>query len=172
MIELEKTYLVKELPKKIEEFEHKEIFDIYIPKSSRHAEIRIRRNGNRHEITKKIHLNDDFNEFKEYTIPISKEEFDALEKEIEGKRVRKIRYNMPYKGLIAEIDVFQDKLKGLAVIEFEYPDRKTRDSFEHPDFCGPDVTAEEFVAGGFICGKTYEEIKPNLEKYGYKKIKH
>lgn len=170
MIELEKTYLVKELPENLQELEHKEIFDIYIPKVSRHAEIRIRRNGNKHEITKKIPLDENKNEFKEYTIPISKEEFDALEKEIEGKRVRKIRYNMPYKGLIAEIDVFQDNLKGLAVIEFEYPDRETRDSFEHPDFCGPDVTSEEFVAGGFICGKSFEDISPNLEKYGYKKV--
>lgn len=164
MIELEKTYLVNELPKNLEELEHKEIIDIYIPKKIRHAMIRIRKNGDKYEITKKVPVDENKNEFKEQTIVLEKEEFEALEKEIEGKRVRKIRYNYPYKDLVAEIDIFQDNLLGLKVIEFEFPDEKTRDEFIPPNFCGEKVSGKECVAGGFICGKTYEEIKKRLYK--------
>jgi len=53
MIELEKTYLAKEIPKGLKDCKHKEIIDIYIPKSTEHPHIRIRKNGDRFEMTKK-----------------------------------------------------------------------------------------------------------------------
>ena len=33
-----------------------------------------------------------------------------------------------------------------------------------------EVTNEEFLAGGMLCGKSYEDLKENLEKFNYKKI--
>lgn len=171
MIELEKTYLAKEIPKDIEKCEHKEILDIYIPKSSEHAYLRIRKNGDKYEVTKKIPNNKNFDSFTEHNTPLTKEEFDELEQSVEGKRIRKIRYNYKYKGLIAEIDVFQDALKGLVVVEVEFPDEKTRDSFEIPSFCLVDVTKEGFIAGGFLCGKSYADIEYYLKKKNYTKEK-
>ena len=53
MIELEKTYLVKELPKNLLKSKSKEIIDIYVPATVAHPILRIRENGDKFEITKK-----------------------------------------------------------------------------------------------------------------------
>ena len=53
MIELEKTYLAKNIPENLQNCKFKEIVDIYIPKYSEHPKLRIRKNGNRYEVTKK-----------------------------------------------------------------------------------------------------------------------
>ncbi len=39
-----------------------------------------------------------------------------------------------------------------------------------PDFCLVEVTQEDFVAGGMLCGKSYEDIKADLDRYGYTKL--
>ena len=33
-----------------------------------------------------------------------------------------------------------------------------------------DVTPEEFIAGGMLAGKRYEDVEGELLKYGYKRI--
>jgi len=54
MIELERTFLAKQVPEGLKACKSKEIIDIYIPKViEAHAPIRIRKNGDSYEITKK-----------------------------------------------------------------------------------------------------------------------
>ncbi|MBC8500737.1 MAG: hypothetical protein ISS25_00295 [Nanoarchaeota archaeon] len=168
MRELEKEYLAKSIPKGLKNCEHKEVIDIYIPKESFHPVVRIRKNGDKFRVTKKVPV-DDKGHFDEQTVKLTKEEFNAL-KDVDGRKVHKIRYIYSYKGYTAEIDVFQEPLKGLIIVEFEFPTFKEKDSFEMPDFCLADITSEEFTAGGFICGKSLEDLKKVLDKYGYKKL--
>lgn len=170
MIELERTYLVKIIPDGLKDCKSKEIIDLYIPPSSAHPVLRIRKNGDKYEITKKHPVKgDDSSEQEEQTITLTEEEFKSLS-EVKGKEVRKIRYYYDYKGGTAEVDVFQDKLKGLILIDFEFDDPEEKNNFEMPDFCLADVTQERFIAGGMICGKSYEDIEEELEKIGYKKL--
>ena len=171
MIELEKTYLANELPDGLKDCKFKEIIDIYIPKSSEHPKLRLRKNGDKYELTKKEPVNDgDASEQQEQTIILAQTEFDALNQQIRGKRVRKYRYYYKYNERIAEFDIFQDSLKGLVVIDFEFEKEEEKDSFNMPNFCLTDITQEVFVAGGMICGKSYEDIKDNLENFNYKKL--
>lgn len=168
MIELEKTYLAKFIPKELEN--EKEMIDTYIPKDKRHPILRIRKNGDKFEITKKYPVEDDASKQKEHTIPLTKEEFEEVVK-LDGKRVEKIRYDYYYNGKKAEIDVFQGKLKGLVLVDFEFDSEEEKENFEMPDFCLADVSNEEFLAGGMLCGKRYEDIEEGLKKYNYKKLK-
>lgn len=170
MIELEKTYLVKFLPLGWEKCAHKEIIDIYLPKDSEHCKLRIRKNWDKYEITKKGPVNpNDISHQREENIPLDEEEFKALST-IEGKRVHKLRYYYPYEGRIAEIDIFQDDLSGLALVDFEFDSIESKDAFQMPDFCLIEVTQEEFIAGWVLCGKKYEEIENSLSKFNYKKL--
>ncbi len=170
MIELEKTYLIKYLPSWWEKCVYKEILDIYIPKENEHSKLRIRKNGNKYEITKKELVNEnDASCQKEFTIPLKEEEFNVL-KTVDGKIVRKIRYMYTYEGKNAEIDIFQDELKWLILIDFEFDSIEEKDNFQMPDFCLVDVTQEDFIAGWMLCGKKYRDIEKKLEKYKYKKI--
>jgi CYTH domain-containing protein len=169
-IELERTFLAKYIPENLEQCKRKEILDIYIPTESRHPKLRIRKNGNRFEITKKEPLENDPSEMKEETTTLTKEEFDELNNKLVGKRVRKIRYYYPHNGLTAEFDVFQDALSGLIVVDFEFNSVEEKNAFQMPEFCLVDITQEEFIAGGMVCGKSYSDIEDNLIVLDYKKI--
>ncbi len=170
MIELEKMYLVKKLPDGLKSCKYKEIIDIYIPESSKHPTLRIRKNGDIYEATKKEPVNEgDSSRQEEQTIILTEAEFNSLLK-LEGKKVRKLRYYYNHNGNTAEIGVFQDSLKGLVMVDFEFSTIEEKDAFEMPDFCLADVTQEFFTAGGMICGKSYKDIENNLNKYNYKKL--
>ena len=169
MIELEKTYLAKKLPNNLKSCKFKEIVDLYIPKTN-HPKLRIRKNRDKYEMTKKEPVGLDKSIQKEQTIILTEEEFDFLDRQLKGKRVRKIRYYYDYEGRIAEFDVFQDELEGLVVVDFEFSSKEEKNGFEMPEFCLADVTSENFIAGGMICGKTYEDIEDYLKKLGYKKL--
>lgn len=170
MIELEKTYLAKYLPEGLKDCKYKEIIDIYIPKSSVHPTLRIRKNGDRYEMTKKEPVvKGDSSEQEEQTIILTEKEFNELFK-LDGKSTHKIRYYYDYNGRIAEVDVFLDDLLGLVLVDFEFENILEKNSFNMPEFCLAEVTQEEFLAGGMICGKSYKEIEENLKRYNYKKL--
>jgi len=170
MIELEKTYLAKEIPVGLKNCKSKEIIDIYIPASAEHAKLRIRKNGDKFEMTKKKPVNEeDASHQEEQTIVLSEEEFEALDK-LEGKRTHKIRYYYETSGQTGEVDVFQNLLNGLVLIDFEFETMEEKNNFQMPDFCLAEVTQEDFIAGGMICGKRYEDIEKDLKKFGYKKL--
>ena len=169
MIELERTYLAKTIPD-LTNCKSKEIIDIYIPLEENHPKIRIRKNGDKYEVTKKQPIEGkDSTELEEQTIILTKEEFDFISN-LNGKKIHKIRYYYNHNGNMAEIDVFQDKLKGLILVDFEFNTNEEKNSFTIPDFCLIEITQEDFIAGGMICGKSYEDIEENLNKFNYKKL--
>ena len=170
MIELEKTYLAKLLPEYLKKCKYNEIIDIYIPTYAVHPTLRIRKSGDKYEITKKEPVEDDPSHQNEETTTLTVDEFEELSKNLVGKRIDKIRYYYPFQGKTAEIDVFQGKLIGLVVVDFEFETVEEKNSFEMPEFCLVDVTSEEFIAGGMICGKSYEDIEEELNNLKYKKI--
>lgn len=171
MIELERTYLAKRLPEDLEASPSKEMLDVYLPVTARHPILRIRKNGEKYEITKKQPVNeDDVSVLKEETVRINEEEFVAFS-DIEGKRVGKTRYIYDHEGRTAEVDVFRDVLEGLVLVDFEFENEVEKDAFEMPDFCLVEVTQEEFIAGGFLAGKSYEDIADDLARFGYGRLK-
>jgi CYTH domain-containing protein len=86
---------------------------------------------------------------------------------VEGKRVRKVRYYYEEEGVAYEIDVFQDALAGLVLIDVEFASLDEKARFVPPAWLGADVTQEEFVAGGMLCGKGYEDVAGELARFGY-----
>ena len=169
-IELEKTYLVKFIPEGALQAKSEEILDVYIPVSKDHPTLRLRKRGRKFEITKKFPVEEkDSSCQNEHTIELDEEEFESIAG-VEGKRVRKVRYVFEYEGKMGELDVFQDGLKGLILVDFEFETIKEKDALQTPDFCLADVTQEKVFAGGMLCGKTYLDIEPFLKKYKYKRI--
>lgn len=172
MIELERTFLAKQIPEGLKACKSKEIIDIYIPKIvEAHAPIRIRKNGDKYEITKKsLVVEGERSVRNEQTISLLRHEFEMLEKEISGRRVRKTRYFYPVNGKTAEVDVFADALTGLVLIDFEFATVEEKNAFKMPFFCLADVSNEDFKAGGMLCGKRYADIEKELAKYNYTKL--
>jgi len=170
MIELERTFLLKYIPAGLQNSKSKEIIDLFIPKESRHPITRIRKNGDKLEMTKKSPVDQkDISRQREQTIILSKEEYETLMK-LKGKGFRKVRYYYNFNGNEAHIDVYQDDLKGLIVADFEFDSDEEKNSFGIPDFCLVEVTQEEFLAGGMLSGKSYDDIENKLKEFGYEKL--
>src|SRR3989344_3196767 len=71
----------------------------------------------------------------EETISLAPEEYRFIN-QLDGKKFSKKRYSYEYeKGKFCEVDVYQDKLKGLVVIDFEFNSIEEKDNFKIPDFC-------------------------------------
>lgn len=167
MLEFERMFLAKQLPKELEKCKNKEVLDIYLPKNSQHPVLRLRKNGDTYEITKKEVVSKGV--FKEQTVPLTKEEFEALVS-IEGKKVHKIRYFYPFEGRTLEIGVFQGALQGLVIVDVEFSSEEDMQNFGLPGFCLCEVKSKDFLAGGMLCGKSYSDIEPLLKQMGYQKI--
>lgn len=170
MIELERTFLARGLPENLGDFSFKEMIDLYIPQNSQHPVMRIRKNGDKYEITKKEPIRVSNSSIqREQTIILEKDEFEALI-EIGGKKVSKDRYLYKTNDYEAEIDIFKDELEGVVLVDVEFKNEKDMDDFEMPNFCLVEVTQEKFLAGGMLAGKSYKDIEFDLERLDYKKL--
>ncbi|MDD3007000.1 MAG: hypothetical protein PHX30_05500 [Candidatus Pacebacteria bacterium] len=170
MLELEKTYLAKYLPEDLAHCDAKEIMDLYIPREERHPNMRIRRKGDKYDITKKVLVDvADASAQEEQTMKLEADEYAVLSR-VEGKTLHKVRYEYSFGDVVADVDIFQDDLLGLVVVDVEFDTPEEKESFTMPEFCLADVTQEDFIAGGMLCGKRYEDIEKDLEGFGYKKL--
>lgn len=170
MIELERTFLAKSLPNLVS-CNKTEILDIYLPSVFKKPKIMVRKNADKFCLMKKYLAEEgDYTKFVEETIGISEAEFHALEKELTGRRIHKLRYYYGWKGMTAEFDVFLGELKGLVLIDFKFVREEDIYSFKAPPFCLADVTKDETFSGGALCGKAYKDLEKHLAKYNYKRL--
>lgn len=170
-LELELTYLAKSIPTEINSVAPQRLVDVYIPDQGvEHPELRLRQKGQTYELTKKIPVDGlDFSQHHEFTIPLTHNEYEALR--VTSQRiVEKDRYETQIAGYPAEVDIFTGALAGLVLIDFEFSSYEEKSSFMPPAVCLRDVTQEEWIAGGILAGKSYEDIASNLEQAGYTKI--
>ena len=167
MIELELTQLAKTLPVNIKGCQSKKIIDLYVDNGTDHFDLRIRKNGDKFELTRKTPVEDgDASKQTETTISLNQAEFESF-LNTKSRRIEKTRYYFEHDGLTAEFDVFEGELKGLVLVDFEFENENRKSAFAMPDFCLEDVTQETFIAGGVLAGKAYGDIKENLDKFHY-----
>lgn len=170
MIELELTYLAKQLPEGLQKCDSKQIVDLYVENGTDHADLRIRKNGDKYELTRKMPVSDgDASKQTETTITLNEVEFNSF-KNTDARKVAKTRYYYEHDGRTAEFDVFEDGLAGLVVVDFEFEDESEKNNFPIPEFCLADITQEKFIAGGILAGKSYDDIASELKRFNYEKL--
>lgn len=170
MIELERTFLAKLIPENLKECPCKDITDMYIENGGEHLTLRIRKNGDSHKLVRKSLMDsNDRSKQLETIINLSQAEYESLSPS-RSRKVEKTRYLYPHQGHVAEYDIFTGDLAGLVVIDFEFETEEAKNSFVMPDFCLVDVTQENFVAGGALAGKSYEDIESALGRLEYRKL--
>ena len=170
MEELELTYLIKNIPAGLLNSPSKIIVDHYIPLESNHPTLRLRKNGERMELTKKEPLDEnDAGHQLEETIPLTVDEYEAISK-IPAKKVSKTRYYYPYQGRTVEVDVFDEAFSGLVLVDVEFEKQTDKDEFGMPEFCLVEVTQDKSLAGGMLAGKSFADIQEHLAEIGYTKI--
>lgn len=168
--EIELTFLLKYIPDFVYKVKPTRIVDIYIPEDSDFPPLRLRQKGHKYEMTRKLPARvGDYSNHIEQTIPLEKDEFQLLGS-VSSRELEKDRYTVKWQEYVLEFDIFYGALKGLALVECEFKNKKEMKSFVQPEFCLADITQELFIAGGQLAGKSYLNIQEKLAKFRYEKI--
>lgn len=134
-MEIERKYLVPELPDKIEDYPCRVIEQGYL---NTDPVIRIRRDDDKYEITYKSKGS---MVRQEYNLPLTCEAYNHLLPKIDGHLIQKKRYMIPLPcGLTAELDIFGGRLAPLVLLEVEFPTEEAANAFIPPAWFGEDVT--------------------------------
>ncbi len=134
-MEIERKYLIKELPDNLDSYEHHLIKQGYI---STLPVIRVRQKDDSMILTVK---SAGLLAREEFELPLTKEQFDNLEKKVEGNIISKTRYKIPFDdGLTIELDVFHDLFEGFIMAEIEFPSEEASKKYNLPSWFGKEVT--------------------------------
>lgn len=138
--EIERKFLVKELPPEIDRYPHSEIIQGYLMITENDVEVRVRKRGGRctHSVKSGAGL-----VRKEAEKEITEDEFNEHWPETKGKRVEKVRYDIEYEDHLIELDIYSGALSGLIVAEVEFESEDESSHFEPPVWFGEEVTLDE-----------------------------
>lgn len=135
--EIERKFLIKELPPGLERFRSYSIAQGYLANEMGGRHVRLRKRGKTASLTFKLGRGTNR---EEREIKLSSQQFAALWPATAGRRLRKARYYVPWKGLTIEIDIYRGRNKGLVVAEVEFTSQAACRKFKAPVWFGAEVT--------------------------------
>lgn len=135
--EIERKFLLKRYPPGLKKFPHATIAQGYLAVGPGGLQVRLRKKGAVRSLTFKQGTK---GTREEREIRLSVEQFDALWPATVGRRLTKVRYEVPWKSHTIEIDIYRGRNNGLVVAEVEFENQKNCASFQAPDWLGRDVT--------------------------------
>ncbi len=138
--EIERKYLLKRLPEKLQRSRRYVIAQGYLATEPAGRQVRVRKKGKTASLTFKVGRGA---AREEREIKLSPKQFAALWPATAGRRLRKLRYEIPWRNLLIEIDIYRGKHAGLVVAEVEFPDHATCRKFKPPAWFGREVTGEK-----------------------------
>jgi CYTH domain-containing protein len=138
--EIERKFLVKQLPEKLKRRRHYPIAQGYLASEPGGRHVRLRKKGKTASLTFKVGRGA---HREEREVKLSLKQFAALWPGTAGRRLRKLRYEIPWRNLMIEIDVYRGKHSGLVVAEVEFPDLATCREFKSPRWFGREVTGQK-----------------------------
>ncbi len=137
--EIERKFLVKSVPDNLKRSRCLTIEQGYLATESG-RQVRLRKTGSSASLTFKVGRG---SHREEREIKLSQKQFAALWPGTAGRRLRKVRYEIPWEKLLIELDIYRGRHAGLVVAEVEFPDRASYRGFEAPSWFGREVTGEK-----------------------------
>lgn len=144
-MEIERKFLIKELPADLESYDKQRISQGYI---NTNPVVRIRRSNDEYYLTYKGkgHM-----VREEYNLPLTAEAFEHMLPKIDGILIDKIRYLIPLdEKHTAELDIFQGTLTPLRLVEVEFDSVEDANAFVPPAWFGDDVTTNRQYHNSYI----------------------
>jgi CYTH domain-containing protein len=159
-VEIERKFLVPELPSEAERSRSTRIEQGYIAIGDDGTEVRVRRRDRAAVLTVKSGRGR--TRFEE-EIDIDAERFARLWPLTEGRRLEKARHLIPAgAGLTIELDIYSGSLTGLKVAEVEFGSENAADGFEPPKWFGSEVTDDaRFKNQNLACEGAPAECLPS-----------
>lgn len=148
-MEIERKYLVKEVPANLDQYQCLKIAQGYLCTS---PVVRIRRSNDDYYLTYK---GKGLLAREEHNLPLTQEAYQHLCPKIDGILIEKNRYLIPiHDGLTAELDVFEGKLSGLIFVEVEFETIDAANTFVAPEWFGEDVTEQGIYQNSYLSQHT------------------
>jgi len=138
--EIERKFLVKTLPPGFENAPGVEIEQGYLALEPHGRHVRLRKKGAAFFLAAKGAPKGFSRD--ELETELTPEQFAALWPLTAGQRLHKTRHEIPWNGLIVEIDVYGGGNRGLIVAEVEFETVEAAHRFEPPAWLGRDVSGE------------------------------
>ena len=135
--EIERKFLVRQLPENLTSFPHAEIAQGYLAIAPDGVQVRLRKAGVKHSLTYKRNAGESR---EEREIDLTAEQFAVLWPGTSEKRLTKTRYDVPFDRYKVEIDVYTGRHAGLIVAEVEFEDEAAARAFQPPEWLGEDVS--------------------------------
>ena len=135
-VEIEKKYLVKNIPGDLNDYRYHEIEQAYLCTA---PVVRVRKEDDSYYLTYK---GKGVVKHAEYNLDLNKESYEHLRSKADGNIITKKRYLIPLEGtdLTAELDIFEKDLAPLTLVEVEFDSVEEAEQFTAPDWFGEDVT--------------------------------
>lgn len=133
--EVERKFLVKEIPDGLEQYSSHKIEQGYL---CTEPVVRIRRQDDSFYLTYK---SKGLLSRAEYNLPLTEDAYYHLKEKADGVMIEKTRYVIPIEnGLKIELDLFCGVYEGLVLAEVEFPDEETAKAYSAPAWFGEEVT--------------------------------
>lgn len=136
--EIERKFLLKRFPPGLKKFPHDSITQGYLAIGPGGLQVRLRKKGS----VRSLAFKRGKGVREEREIRLSVEQFEALWPATAGRRLSKVRYDVPWKHHTIEIDIYRGRHRGLVVAEVEFNSQRSCAAFEPPDWLGRDVTGK------------------------------
>jgi CYTH domain-containing protein len=136
-LEIERKFLLAEIPARLDQYPHECIDQGYVTFSPGDTEIRLRRKGAKYFLTAKRGHG---TVRREIEIRLRKKQFETLWPLTKGRRLRKVRYEVPWNQFLITLDVYKGRHRGLKVAEVEFTSRAQSRRFIPPVWFGQEVT--------------------------------
>jgi adenylate cyclase len=138
--EIERKFLIRHLPVQILRSRHFRLAQGYLANEAGGRHVRLRKKGQTPTLTFKVGRG---SSREEREIRLSTKQFSTLWPATRGRRLRKTRYEVPWKRLKIEIDIYHGRNHGLMVAEVEFPNQSSCRNFKPPRWFGREVTGEK-----------------------------
>ena len=151
-MEIEKKFLVNELPVNLSKYEIWEIEQCYLCTA---PTIRIRKKNDSYILTYKNHVPsaDALCVAEETELPLTKKAFEHLKKKCDGRCIQKSRYRIPYEKWVIELDVFHGDYEGFYLAEVEFSSTEESKMFHPPSWFGKDVSGDYHYSNSYMSQK-------------------
>jgi CYTH domain-containing protein len=138
--EIERKFLIRFLPPEILHSRHFNIAQGYLANETGGRHVRLRKKGKTMSLTFKVNRRA---AREEREIRLSPKQFATLWPATSGRRLHKTRYELSWKNLTIEIDIYRGRNQGLIVAEVEFPSQSSRRKFRPPPWFGREITGEK-----------------------------
>ncbi len=159
-MEIERKFLVKELPEHLEKYEAKQIEQAYL---CTNPVVRIRKKNEDYILTYK---SSGMMERIEEEMPLTKEGYEHLREKADGNIITKTRYLIPQEnGLVIELDRFLGIFSGFLMAEVEFETVEQAKAYEPPKWFVKDVTYDKNCHNSCMSQMSKEKVEQFLKVY-------